>query len=88
MQVLYDVRFGKDLSALNEKKIKIKVEQFILKIKASEDFSDFTNIKKLKGEAYAYRWKTGNYRLGFEYDGQKVTFVRFLHRKDIYKSFP
>ncbi|MEG3988445.1 type II toxin-antitoxin system RelE/ParE family toxin [Microcoleus sp. S28C3] len=46
------------------------------------------NLKKLKGEDNAYRFRVGDYRIGFYFDGETVTFARVLHRKDIYRYFP
>ncbi|HAO10876.1 MAG TPA: plasmid stabilization protein, partial [Planktothrix sp. UBA8407] len=44
--------------------------------------------KKLKGDDNAYRLRVGDYRIGFYFDGETVTFARVLHRKDIYRYFP
>ncbi|NPA92437.1 MAG: type II toxin-antitoxin system RelE/ParE family toxin, partial [Chloroflexi bacterium] len=35
-----------------------------------------------------YRIRLGDYRLGLEIEGDTVVFVRFLHRRDIYRYFP
>jgi len=39
------------------------------------------------GDRY-YRIKIGDYRIGMTVEGNLVTLVRFLHRKDIYRYFP
>jgi mRNA-degrading endonuclease RelE of RelBE toxin-antitoxin system len=46
------------------------------------------NLKKLKGDDNAYQLRIGDYRIGFYFDGETVTFARVLHRKDIYRYFP
>jgi len=46
------------------------------------------SIKKLKGYKNHYRIWTGDYRAGLIIDGNTAEFIRFLHRKDIYKRFP
>ncbi|XZN91975.1 MAG: type II toxin-antitoxin system RelE family toxin [Microcoleus sp.] len=50
------------------------------------DLQTIVNLKKLKGDDNAYR--LGDYRIGFYFDGETVTFARVLHRKDIYRYFP
>ena len=44
--------------------------------------------RKVKGEKKFYRIRVGDYRLGVKIEGETVTFIRFLHRKDIYRYFP
>ncbi|HEY4721787.1 MAG TPA: type II toxin-antitoxin system RelE/ParE family toxin [Anaerolineae bacterium] len=46
------------------------------------------NIKKLQGGTNYYRIRVGDYRVGLVVESDTVTFVRFLHRKDIYRYFP
>lgn len=45
-------------------------------------------LKRLRGSSGAYRIWVGDYRVGFFCDGQKITFARALHRKEIYRFFP
>ncbi|MCB0846226.1 MAG: type II toxin-antitoxin system RelE/ParE family toxin [Bacteroidetes bacterium] len=52
-------------------------------------------LKKLQGFENYYRIKLGDYRIGIEIEkspentGEEiVTFIRFIHRKDIYRYFP
>jgi mRNA interferase RelE/StbE len=35
-----------------------------------------------------YRIRLGDYRVGLKIENNTVCFVRFLHRKDIYRYFP
>ncbi|MGL4377778.1 MAG: type II toxin-antitoxin system RelE family toxin [Microcoleaceae cyanobacterium] len=42
----------------------------------------------MKGDDNAYRLRVGDYRIGFYFDDETITFVRVLHRKDIYRYFP
>jgi len=46
------------------------------------------NIKKLKGEGDYYRIRVGDYRIGMKVNDGVVSFVRILHRKEIYRYFP
>jgi mRNA interferase RelE/StbE len=61
-----------------------------LEVKSKEEIN---GLKKIQGYETYYRIRLGDYRLGIEIieEGAKedgVYFIRFLHRKDIYKYFP
>jgi mRNA interferase RelE/StbE len=45
-------------------------------------------LKKLKGGGNYYRVRVGEYRVGLVIEGDSVTFMRFLDRKEIYRYFP
>ncbi|WP_375494519.1 type II toxin-antitoxin system RelE/ParE family toxin [uncultured Nostoc sp.] len=49
---------------------------------------EISNLKKLKDADSTYRIRVGDYHVGFTVIGDTVTFVRVLHRKDIYRYFP
>ena len=42
----------------------------------------------MEGFKNAYRIKIGDYRIGVFIEEDTIEFVRFVHRKDIYKKFP
>lgn len=67
------------------KKDKDKLQEIYNIFLNSENLEDIQGIKKLKGFE---RLRVGNYRLGFFIEDDKIVFLRFLHRKDIYKFFP
>jgi mRNA interferase RelE/StbE len=46
------------------------------------------NLKKLRGGDRYYRIRIGDYRIGLAVEESTVIFVRFLHRKDVYRYFP
>jgi mRNA-degrading endonuclease RelE of RelBE toxin-antitoxin system len=46
------------------------------------DLSVITDASRLR------RIRLGEYRLGFVFESGAVTFVRCLHRKEIYRYFP
>lgn len=54
----------------------------------SQNIADIQGIKKLKGYENFYRFRVRDYRLGFVVEDDRVVFLRYLHRKDIYKYFP
>jgi mRNA interferase RelE/StbE len=50
---------------------------------------EIPHMKKIEGYESYYRIKMGDYRLGMEaVSNREVIFLRFLHRKDIYRYFP
>jgi len=47
------------------------------------------DLKKLtEGRGEYYRLRVGGYRVGLEVEGEAVVFVRYLHRREIYRYFP
>jgi len=87
MKVEYLPSFLKDLKALKSTPVFEQIKDFAFaEIPNSNDLQT-VNLKKLKGDD-AYRLRVGDYRIGFYFDGETVTFARVLHRKDIYRYFP
>ena len=86
MIVLIDKSFAKDINKINDKSILIKIAICITDIQNANSLSEIKNLKKLKGFESEYR--IGDYRICLIIENRKITFVRFLHRKDIYKFFP
>jgi mRNA interferase RelE/StbE len=60
----------------------------LIDLENTSALQDMQNIKKLKGYDVYYRFKIGDYRLGFGYENGEINIIRFLHRKEIYKLFP
>ncbi|MCB0292639.1 MAG: type II toxin-antitoxin system RelE/ParE family toxin [Calditrichaeota bacterium] len=88
MQVRYEESFEKDLKAVKDSKIFKRLKRIIDEVKNAENLSMIKNIKKLKGYDTYFRIRMGDYRVGIEVVGETVIFVRFLHRRDVYKYFP
>lgn len=88
MNVKFEYRFEKDLHAVKDKKLFSKIKKIIIGCKNSDNVSQIKDIKKLKGYDTFFRIKIGDYRIGIEIIKNELIFVRFLHRKDIYKFFP
>jgi len=55
---------------------------------SAEKLDELNQVKKLKSGDIFYRIKIQDYRVGFTYENNEITLVRFLHRKDIYQYFP
>lgn len=88
MEVVFLRSFLSDIKKINDKKLKSKIKDFIEELENTETTDEIHNIKKLKGFSTAYRWRTGDYRLGFYKDENKIELARFVKRNDIYKLFP
>jgi mRNA interferase RelE/StbE len=88
MKTVYRQSFEKDIKRPIDKKIRTNLLALIREIKECNHMSEVKNIKKIKGVKKFYRIKVGEYRLGIKIESQTVTFIRFLHRKDIYRYFP
>lgn len=88
MEVVFLRSFIQDIKKLNDAKLKNKIKDFIIELENVESIDKIEHVKKLKGYSTAYRWRVGNYRLGFYTDGQTVELARFVKRNDIYKPFP
>jgi len=88
MKVDIDKSFKKDTDTINDKSIKNKIAQSILNVQYAENTLQINNLKKMKGFLNEYRIKVGDYRIGIRIENDTVKFLRFLHRKDIYKYFP
>ncbi|PRD46791.1 type II toxin-antitoxin system RelE family toxin [Sphingobacterium haloxyli] len=88
MEVIFLRSFLNDIKKLGDKKLKTKIKEFIIELEKSEALEGMSNVKKLKGFSSAYRWRTGDYRLGFYKDESRVELARFVKRNDVYKVFP
>ena len=88
MNIKFEAKFEKDLKEIKDRNILAKLKQIILNCKQAESLFQITNIKKLQGYDNFYRIRLGDYRIGIEVIDNEIIFTRFLHRKDIYKSFP
>lgn len=88
MNVKFESRFEKDLKLVKDRSLLEKLKQVILTCKQAEFLGEITNLKKMQGYDGFYRIRLGDYRVGIEVLGNEIIFVRFLHRKDIYKFSP
>jgi mRNA interferase RelE/StbE len=88
MKVIFKERFVKDLKKITDKSLKRSIEDIIKKTKLANNIHDLSNVKKIKGHEAAYRIRIGDYRIGIFLFEDTIIFAAFLHRKDIYKSFP
>lgn len=80
--------FSKDVDKIHDKKLLNSIFEIITQIQKAASFKDIKHVKKLEGSKKHYRVKIGDYRLGLYIENETVFFVRFLHRKEVYRYFP
>ena len=95
MRIEIDKSFEKDLSKIKDQSLREKVAEVIEHVLDVDHRKQIQKLKKLQGFENYYRIKLGDYRIGIEIEkspentGEEiVTFIRFIHRKDIYRYFP
>ncbi len=88
MGVVFLRSFVNDIKKINNKSLKAKIKDFILQIENADTLNDVTGIIKMKGFSTAYRYRIGDYRIGFFKSENLVELARFVKRNDIYKLFP
>ncbi len=88
MKVEFKRRFVKDLERVRAKGIRERVRTVIAEVERAQTLQEIGDVRKLRGSDRYYRIRVGDYRLGLIVEGDVVTFVRILHRKEIYRYFP
>ncbi len=89
MKTAFRNSFAKDLKRhAKDNDLLSRIQEIVLEVEAANSISLIKNMKKLKAEGLYYRIRAANYRIGLIIDGEIVTFVRDLHRREIYRHFP
>ena len=88
MNLEFKASFAKDLKKTKAKKLKAKIRKTIESIGQAQTLQEIEGIRKLKGSEHFYSIRIGDYRIGLSLERNTVVFVRFLHRKDVYRYFP
>jgi mRNA interferase RelE/StbE len=88
MNVLFERKFLKDVLSIQDKKVKISVEQIIVSLEKASSLREVPNLKKLKGQKNAYRIRVSDYRIGLYVYDEYIVLARLLNRKEIYRYFP
>ena len=89
MTVEFKKIFAKDLNKRSDdRKLLDKAKQIIEHVEQSDNISQISNLKKLKAHGNYYRIRSGDYRIGLIIEDNTVTFVRLLHRSEIFRYFP
>lgn len=88
MKTLFRDSFDKDLSAISDIGVLRRVQRVIHQVEAARSFQDVPNLKRLEAKGKYFRIRVGDYRIGIVFDQGAVSFVRCLHRREIYRFFP
>ncbi len=88
MKVEFRASFARDLKRIKDEELLRQVRQVIEGTESAQALSDIANNRKLRVEGRYYRLRLGEYRFGLVIESNTVTFVRFLHRSEIYRYFP
>ncbi|KAA0230658.1 type II toxin-antitoxin system RelE/ParE family toxin [candidate division KSB1 bacterium] len=80
--------FARDLKKIKEKQVLQQIKEIIEEVEQAANIGAINNLKQLKGGESYYRIRIGDYRIGLKLENERVVFVRFLHRKEIYRYFP
>lgn len=88
MKVAFEASFARDLKKVRDQQLLNQLKQVIEGVKSASSSEEISHLKKMQGYKTLYRIRVGDYRIGIELVGGVVIFVRFLHRRDVYKYFP
>ena len=80
--------FTRDLRKIRSSELRQRVLRKIEELEDASAITDVRGVIKMTGEGSYYRIRIGEYRLGIAVDGDEATLLRFLHRSEIYQSFP
>lgn len=88
MRVDFKRSFAKDLKKIRSDTLRAQILSVIEHVEQASSLDELGNLKRLTSDGAYYRIRVGDYRIGLLLDDQTVVFVRFLHRRDIYRYFP
>ena len=88
MEIRHHRRFERDLRRIRDPDLIRRVEQSIEELEAAASIAEVRNVERVKGREHHYRARIGDYRLGFALEGSTAVLLRFMHRREIYRSFP
>ena len=88
MKVGFRQSFTKDLAKVKDRDLLRRVKITIETLERAESLEQIKGLKKLRGVGNYYRLRMGDFRLGLPLEEDKVIFVRFMNRKDMYRYFP
>ena len=77
-----------DLKSIKDAALLSRIQAVIEAVEQAERLQDVPNLIKLQGSGNHYRVRVGDYRVGLNVENNTVSFVRCLHRREVYKNFP
>ena len=88
MEIEYNAGFTRDLRRIHSLELRQRMLRKIEEIEDADAITEVTGVRRMTGTGHYYRIRIRDYRLGFAVEGDLVTLLRFLHRRDIYRHFP
>ena len=88
MKVEFKASFARDLKRIKDKGLLRQAREVIESTESAQSLPEIPNLKKLRVEGHYFRIRIGDYRMGLTIEGDRITFVRFLHRSEVYRYFP
>jgi mRNA interferase RelE/StbE len=88
LKVAYRASFARDLRAIQDRSFLNRIKSIIESVEKAESLAGVPNLKKLSARGHYYRIRLGDYRIGLAIEKDTVTFVRVLHRREVYRYFP
>jgi mRNA interferase RelE/StbE len=88
VKVSFRASFVRDLRGIKNEGILSRIKEAIKQVEQAQSLQEISKLKKLKGGRNYYRLKVGEYRIGLIIEGEEISFVRCLNRKEIYRYFP
>ena len=88
MKTAFTSSFLRDVRKLPDDAVREQVRAVIVAVEAAPDLRSMPHLKKLSGGGSYYRVRVGDHRIGLSVQGEVVTFIRVLPRKEIYRYFP
>ena len=88
MKTIFRTSFLRDFKAVRDKQLLSRLKSVIEQVDKADSLASVSSVKQIKGQANHYRIRIGDYRLALVLQDDAVTFVPFLHRREIYRYFP
>jgi mRNA interferase RelE/StbE len=80
--------FLKDVKKLRDHRTQRAVAGAIANVEIASSAGQIRGLKRLSGQTDYYRIRIGDWRIGVIIKADAVTFVRCLHRREVYRYFP
>lgn len=89
MEVKYKPSFVKDFNKIKNRKDQKAIYKICFEdVLEVGNILGIKNVRKIRGYEFYYRVRKGDYRIGFRYEDNQITFMRVLRRADFYRYFP
>ena len=72
MIVTFKKKIAKDLQSIHDPKLKLVIKEFILSLESAANLEGILNIKRLRGFQKTFRYRIGDYRIGFYYENKQI----------------